>query len=98
MSNFDAFKKKDCRKLIVSNLRADSPRVVPEKEALRLIKRNNMTLFEISAQNLTEVDEVFINIASQMYYRSRAQIFDICDNSLSRMSYVKKKKNRRRFR
>ena len=69
MSNFDSFKKKNCRKVLVANNRADSPRVVSENEALRLIKRHNMNLFEISVKNTSAVLDVFTNLASQMFYK-----------------------------
>ena len=65
----DAVKKKNCRKILVSNLRADFPQVVSENEALRLVKRNNMSLFGISVDNLEEVGELFTNLASQMLSR-----------------------------
>ena len=69
MSNLDAVKKKNCKKILVSNVRDDFPRVVSENEALRIIKRNNMSLFEIDVNNKEDVDELFTNLASQLLSR-----------------------------
>ena len=92
MSNFDAFKKINCRKLLVSNVKADFPRLISEKEALRLAKRNNMNLFEINATNLYEAEEVFTNIGSQMYYRNNDFSFDVTNRSFSNITFTAKKK------